>query len=174
MTEEVWKPIPGYDGAYEVSNLGRVKSLRRYIQRVSHLGNAHLKLIHERILSPGVQKCGYLTVMLSDDLGKKTSWLIHKLVLLAFVGPPPKGLWGLHKDGFPSNCVLENLHYGTPTRNIQDVVFHGRRLLTDTQISALKGRKFAWGEQAVTARELGVSPQYLNWVISKAAYSYVV
>jgi len=175
VTEEIWKPIPGYEGCYEVSNLGRVKSCARYVERTTHLGNTHTKFIRERILRHGIQKSGHHLVVLNNHA--KDTRLVHRLVLLAFVGPAPDGLWGLHEDGDPDNNTIENLFYGTPERNIRDVVFHGGRILTVREISEIRYRAslgFAWGEQAAFARSLGLTPQYLNAVIRNRFFTHVV
>ena len=105
LKKEEWRPIDGYEGLYEVSNLGRVKSL---------------KYGKERILRP--KKCkGYLKVGLCRN-GKHKILYIHRLVATAFI-PNPEGLEQVnHKDENKSNNCVENIewcsawynmHYGT-------------------------------------------------------------
>lgn len=105
---EQWRPVNGYEN-YEVSNLGRVKSLN-----YNHTGK-------EKILKPLKERNGYLRVNLCRD-GKMKRFLIHRLVAIAFISNP-EGLEQInHKDENKSNNVVENLewvsrwdnmHYGT-------------------------------------------------------------
>jgi hypothetical protein len=79
---EIWKDIKGYEGYYQVSNLGNVKSLSR-----NKINNGTLFITKERILKPGVNKCGYLQVVLQkDDIRKSVR--VHRLVANAFLDNP--------------------------------------------------------------------------------------
>lgn len=110
MGEEIWKVVPGHEG-YAVSNMGRVKSLRRVIERK----NNSPRVVSERILRPGPNKSGHLTVA----LGRGKTMLVHHLVLLTFVGPRPFGFDSLHLDHDPKNNRLNNLKYGTRSENLK-------------------------------------------------------
>lgn len=126
MILEEWKDIPGQEGKYQVSNLGRVKSVCRKVRGINpYTKKEFLRTVPERILRPGrFCKCGHVSV----TLGRKTNGRpVHQLVMLAFVGPPPEGMEVLHKDGNPQNNQLSNLHYGTRTDNILDVYRQGGR-----------------------------------------------
>lgn len=81
---EIWKDIPGYEGLYQVSNLGNVKSLPRLVKRKG------LVLLKEKILSPGISSGGYFTVSLCINNKAKTK-TIHKLVAITFLGHIPCG-----------------------------------------------------------------------------------
>lgn len=107
-----WLPIPGYEGRYEVSDQGEVRSLPRYRSRGGIL-RPHPSL-------PG----GYPSVNLRKDGAGKTM-RVHALVMLAFVGPRPEGQVTRHLNGNPLDNRLENLTYGTPTENNLDTVRHG-------------------------------------------------
>ena len=72
--QEVWLPVVGYEGLYEVSDQGRVRSLDRTVAH--NLGAQAFRRIKGRTLSPGRASNGYLTVMLSRD-GKKRSFTLH-------------------------------------------------------------------------------------------------
>lgn len=80
METEIWKPVVGYEGFYDVSNLGRVKSLTRVIVQ----GNGKRITVKERILKTAVQNRGYEFVSLSNSSGKKYK-LVHTLVGTAFI-----------------------------------------------------------------------------------------
>ncbi|MGX9346643.1 NUMOD4 motif-containing HNH endonuclease [Microbacterium sp. KNMS] len=116
MNQELWRAIPGYEGLYEVSSAGEVRSL----DRVRASDGA---LIRGRVLSQG-QYGGYRQVNLSRG-GVVTKHRIHSLVLSTFVGPRPHGAEGCHNDGDPSNNRLENLRWGSRSANAIDSVRHG-------------------------------------------------
>jgi len=110
MTEEQWRPVVGYEGDYEVSDLGRVWSRPRKGTR-----GGLRKLVT-------AQAGGYLVIA----LGHEDRRYVHSLVLEAFVGPRPDGAEIRHLDGDPANARLDNLIYGTSGENKQDILRHGR------------------------------------------------
>lgn len=123
-SKEVWKDIPGYEGKYQASDLGRIRSLDRRVRVVPH-GIETTRLIKGRILKPGKYcKSNHVSVVLGhDQIGQP----VHKLVMLAFVGPCPKGKEVLHGNGDPTDNRLTNLRYGTRSENILDVYRIGKR-----------------------------------------------
>lgn len=118
-TTERWAPIPGYEGYYDVSDMGRVKSLARVVVR----NNGWLLPVRERILAGGISD-GYHTVILARN-GAKRNTATHRAVMLAFVGPRPDGMCIRHLNGNSTDNRLSNLTYGTPAENSQDSIKHG-------------------------------------------------
>lgn len=115
-TPESWLPVPGYEGFYEVSDLGRVKSLPRQTAKGFYGGC---------ILKGGVAKSGHIFVSLCKR-GYSRRWAVHQLVALAFIGPRPQGYETRHLNDIPSdNCVV-NLAYGTSAENKQDALRNGK------------------------------------------------
>jgi HNH endonuclease/NUMOD4 motif len=114
MRDETWRPVPGFEGLYEVSNFGRVRSLGR----PSRNG---IRSFSPRMLRPGPSNYGHLSVV----LGRRNTRMVHQLVLQAFVGSRPLGMEVRHLDGDPTNNRLENLCWGTRTENIHDAMRHG-------------------------------------------------
>lgn len=116
MREESWLPIAGYEGTYEVSDLGRIRSLDR-LDRLGRLRPGVVRKLQ-------VDRDGYLQFHTG---GKPRRQLrVHRLVLMAFVGPPPVAdSEALHGDGDPSNNALSNLRWGTRSENAVDAVLHG-------------------------------------------------
>lgn len=108
---EVWKDIPGYEGRYQASNLGRIRSVNHEVTRV----------IKGRVLRPRIRKEGYPIVTLSGA-GPKD---IHALVALAFHGPRKEGQQVRHLDGNPENNRADNLAYGTQSENERDKYRYG-------------------------------------------------
>ena len=108
MVEE-WKAIKGFEGAYEVSNLGRVKSLAR-----KNLRGNNLK---EKILRAGRNQCGYYYVTLCGASGHKQVSL-QRLVAMAFIPNPNGWKYVNHKDENPANNQVDNLEWCTCQYNI--------------------------------------------------------
>lgn len=116
MKNEEWKPVVGYEGLYEVSNRGRVRSL----DRVVLMRNGYARPLTGRVLKPGTNTSGYLQVGLRKA---KTTYNapIHRLVCEAFHGPAPEGKpWALHRDGDKSRNTPDNLYWGSPKENVAD------------------------------------------------------
>ena len=118
MTEK-WLPVVSWEGVYEVSNMGRLRSLERFRRGVN---NSQCK-IKEKILSLHLTK-KHWTVMLSQGERKERLY-IHRLVLLAFVGIPQDGYEACHFDGNSANNCLTNLRWDTRSANHQDKNRHG-------------------------------------------------
>ena len=108
---EVWKDIDGFEGLYQVSSFGRVKSLKRYVKK----SNGKTMLVNERICKPFVNK-GYFYVTLSKN-GHQPNKKVHRLVASAFI-PNPKSLPHInHKDEVLSNNKASNLEWCTEDYN---------------------------------------------------------
>lgn len=118
---EAWRAVPGYEGLYEVSCLGRVRSLDR-ITKLHHGGEYRRK---GRIRKLVPNNYGYLNVMLSKE-GRQRCHKVHRLVLEAFVGPPKEGQEACHNNGEPLDNRLSNLRWGTKEENMADIKKHGR------------------------------------------------
>jgi hypothetical protein len=117
---ETWVPVPQWEGYYEVSNRGRVRSLDRTVTCQS----GQLRPLRGCVLSPGVHPAGHLLVNLCRDGQGHMSYVAH-LVAAAFIGPRPPGFEVCHGDGVPSNNLPENLRYDTVSANHLDRVRHG-------------------------------------------------
>lgn len=113
---EEWRDVPGYEGLYRVSNAGRVISFGRRGRRDPAAGGRIL-VAH----SNG----GYPAVTLCRE-GRSRGQMVHRLVLLAFVGPPEPGQEACHYDGNRGNSRLENLRWDSHYENCRDAVRHRR------------------------------------------------
>lgn len=106
MKKEYWRPVVGYEGLYEVSNLGRIKSFDTYRKGP----NGSIRICKGRILKPWTTKNGYLLVNLYKN-GKKKKFYVHRLVAEAFL-PNPDNLPEVnHKDENKLNNNVENLEF---------------------------------------------------------------
>lgn len=120
MTREKWAPVPGWDGLYEVSTRGRVRSLERF----SVDSRGRLYRVPGRVRKLSRHPSGYVLVNLCAG-GSRRKYQVHRLVLAAFIGPCPEGMETRHLDGDRANNHLENLAWGTPEENTADRVRHG-------------------------------------------------
>lgn len=111
MTE--WRAVPGYEGLYEVSDDGQVRSLPRF----------HVR--RERILALTSKSAGYPHVRLCRTKASQISFKVHVLVARAFIGLPSPGQEIRHLNGDRMDNRLDNLCYGTRAENVQDAVRHG-------------------------------------------------
>ena len=105
---EEWKPIEGYEGLYEISNFGRVKS----IDRIGHGG----RKLKGRILKQAKNNCGYLVIDL-DKHGKRKQFRVHRLVASAFIPNPNNYPIINHKDENKLNNHVNNLEWCTVKYN---------------------------------------------------------
>lgn len=108
-TNRDWHSVPGYEGLYEVSNDGVVRTIVG--QELKQRSDAH----------------GYRRVNLWRD-GKSSTIRVHRIVLLAFVGPPTEGMEGCHNDGDRSNNHVSNLRWDTHRSNVADAVIGGTHI----------------------------------------------
>lgn len=116
---EEWKDVPGYLGYYQISNLGRVKSLNRTIvySPSKFYPNGRVRVLKEKILTPSVDKKGYEFVQLFIN-GNYRSKKIHRLVAEVFI-PNPNNLEQVnHKDENKKNNKVSNLEWCTLIYNI--------------------------------------------------------
>ncbi len=118
---ERWLPVVGYEGYYEVSDLGRVRSLpRSMVDR-----NGRVRRLRGKLLSPRLGGLdGRRIVGLSAGNGPRSRH-VYPLVLEAFVGPRPPGMEACHNDGDSTNDRLSNLRWDTSSSNSLDAVEHG-------------------------------------------------
>jgi hypothetical protein len=117
---EVWKDVAGYEGLYQVSNEGQVKSLARTIVR----SDGQNKTIEEKVLKSGMSSKGYLQINLCRN-GKQKTVKIHRLVAETFIPNPKNKPEVNHKDGKKGNNLFSNLEWATPSENIRHAYHTG-------------------------------------------------
>ena len=119
--KEEWRPIPGYEGHYEVSNKGRVRSLTRLIEDKRGVREKH----HGKSLVTSLNRRGYLSVRLCRN-GTKRSLTVHRLVAKAFLGTPEdETLVCCHNNGIKTDNRVTNLRWDTIASNYHDMEKHG-------------------------------------------------
>lgn len=113
----MWKDIIGHEGHYQVSNLGRVKSLQRTLMQ----SNNHPITINEKILKPSLNGMDYWTVC----LGYRNRQRVHRLIAKAFIPNPENKPFINHKNGVRKDNRIENLEWCTHSENM----IHAYRVL---------------------------------------------
>lgn len=160
-----WVDVPGWEGKYEVSDAGRIRSKDRLVRAK---GGA-LALRKGRELRLIEKTNGYLCVTLADG-ARRPQLSVHKIVAKAFIGECPLGLHVLHGDGNKRNNAAANLRYGTPSENVADTERHGRRrkgethpmaMLTADSVRAIRKSDRSCRELAAV---FGVTPAHISQV----------
>lgn len=165
--EEVWKDIPDFEGMYQVSNKGRVKSLPRQVKRGNIEG-----VLKEKLLSPCLagDRTKYQSVTLYKD-GKRYRKKVHHAVLETFEGPKPfpKAI-GRHLDDDSLNNDRQNLAWGTSSDNALDKFRNGYQhhaiSLTLAQVDAIYRDPRS---QRAIADDYGIS-QKVVWAVKNEIY----
>lgn len=172
---EIWKDIPGYEGLYQVSNQGRVKSFPRNGTRNE-----------ERILKTTPGAYGYHRVGLYKNNNPKTV-KVHAIVALAFIGKRPDGMTINHKNGIKSDNRPDNLEYCTIKENLQHAhrtglidplkisgEKHGNSRLTAEQVLEIRAlHKGGNITQAELADRYGVGRQHMSDIINRKRWSHI-
>jgi hypothetical protein len=167
---ETWRPVVGYEGLYEVSDHGRVRSVDRTF--VNKMGVTHHR--KGKVLKLNTHRQGYRKAVLHRD-NVPAHVLAHIIVAAAFLGPRPEGYCVCHNDGDPSNNHVGNLRYDTREGNMADKVKHGTHQrgergglakLTWPIVREIRARYAAGG---VTQRQLAA-----EYGICKASVSHIV
>lgn len=160
--QEIWKDIEGYEGIYQVSNLGRVRSLDRIRNGRNQYG-AEFKVIHKgKELTPFSTLTGYLEVSLYIKQ-KRHNFLIHRLVAQAFI-PNIKELSEVnHIDGNKSNNRSDNLEWCTNIENQQHAIRTGlRKVKKVCQYSLNKELIKVWNNQYEASRKMSIAQESIN------------
>lgn len=123
--KEQWRPIPGFEGHYQVSSFGNIKSMDRIISQKSSSGKSMDRIWRGQKIKQ-FRRCngGYVGCNLSFN-GKKTLYTIHTLVLKAFAGDRPCNMEGAHLNGIKTDNRISNLKWVTRKENQFHRIAHG-------------------------------------------------
>ncbi len=173
---EHWLPVVGYEGCYEVSDLGRVKSIQRWVSN-----GKGFRLIKEKEIAQSLAKNGYLQISLWKNNEGKTHDT-HIVVARAFLGAPPIGHEVAHLDGIRTNAQLSNLAYKTHIANIEQMKEHGTyrcgaihpsAKLTDQDVQDIHTLWNLGVNQYALAGEFKVSQSHISGIVTGKERVYV-
>jgi hypothetical protein len=170
---ERWKIVPGFDGWYEASDAGGVRSWR---VRAVHGRRA----CSPRQLKTNINRQGYRHVKLTDVAGRKRVLAVHRLVLYAFLGKPPCGSVCDHINAIRSDNRLENLRWVTVGENVRHAVANGRMTgipgaraqakLNPGSVERMRMLRVAGATLAELGRLFGVAMSTAGRVCSRGAW----
>lgn len=181
--DEQWRAVPEWEGLYEVSDRGRVRSLSRSVERDFVWGRGSVRgrgfqNFTGRVISVYQDK-GRPIVRISGR-GRRATLAVHRMVAAAFLGPKPRGHEVAHNNGDAHDNRVENLRYATPIENAADKVRHGtlplgmsahNSVLTDAQV--LAARAVPKGQVRAFAESIGVKPRLLYQVRSRETWRHI-
>lgn len=170
---EVWKPVVGYEGLYEVSDQGRVRSLhqRRWC-------GTHWYEVPPRTMKATIARNGYPVVKLTRE-GVGRTIAVHSIVLTAFAGPKRAGQECRHLNGDSQDARLCNLCWGTPLENTEDRIRHGTMprginhhgaKLTASQVLAIRA---AAGTHREIAARYGIATSCVSNIKSRKSWAWL-
>jgi len=178
MASEEWRPVPGWEREYEVSNLGRVRSLPH--ESRNRYGPI---VVTGRMLKPYAKYGRYLGVTLIRR-GRRESPTVHSIVAAAFIGPRPPKYDVCHLDDNGYNNNLENLRYDTRIGNMDDARRNGRLLrargerngiakITSDMVKEIRRRVAAGATHGPLAKEIGISRSIVRNVAARRTWAHV-
>ncbi len=173
MSEEIWKDVVGFEGFYEVSNLGRVKRIAR--------GRGARPW---QCLTPRYNQYGYQTVHLCRSSSDREQKTIHEVVAAAFIGPRPSGHDINHLDGNKWNNRAGNLEYATRKENMahaREVLGivntgenNGSAKLTREQVLAIRSLYASGVKQRVLADQFGVHRGHISMIVTRRSWKWLM
>lgn len=181
---EIWKDIVGYEGFYQVSNLGRIKTL----DRINKLPNkVEYISIRESLMKIKTTKNGYSTIKLyNNSTGKSKEYFVHKLVLIMFSPNPENKLEGNHKNGIKSDNTLENLEWCTRAENNRHAIETGLLVarkgsevynakLNEEKIALIRRfyRRFPKTKQRDFSKRIEICHKQLNSILKNRTWKHV-
>lgn len=120
--KEIWKDVVGYEGLYEVSDFGNVRSVQRFVECYHNRSKCmKLQKVGGKVLKGTIDKCGYRTVALSKD-GGVDRFFVHRLVAEAFISNPSNLPFVDHVNTIKTDNRVANLRWVTKETNNKNVI----------------------------------------------------
>jgi hypothetical protein len=175
---EIWKSIPGYEGYYEVSNCGRVRSLDRIIIRSDGIKVPQIG----KLMRTQPTQHGRRSVMMCGPGLKTRRREVHRMVLEAFVGPCPENMEACHRDDDCTNNHLENLRWDTKRSNMQERdrngktvkgQTHGNAKLTDEGVREMRRLRETGAKLSYLSERYGIAFGQIGAIVRREAWKHV-
>jgi len=167
--QEIWKDIPNYQGIYQISNFGNIKSLS--------FGAKNKKITNKpKILKSSPSNCGYYKIQLYKN-GKSKMFYIHRLVAEIFIPNPQNKPQVNHKDGNKSNNHISNLEWCSAKENTNHALLNGLRKQCKPILQLTKNGNIVkkWDSISICACSLNYKISNISACLckrSKTAYGY--
>jgi len=181
---ERWLPVVGYEGLYEVSDWGRIRSVARYNTSTKKYGGGRNPW-YGKILNPNTIKGEYCQQKLTKE-GRSKSHLVHRLVAEAFLGPIPPGNEVHHIDSNPANNTLPNLCFVTPSENMNAAVTrsgkanwrgigeqHPMAKLSKEQVIEIRRLHLEGMTQVAIAKQFGVTDHAIRRIVKRKTWKHI-
>lgn len=168
-----WKPVPGFEGTYEVSDSGRIRRLA--------VPDAAGRPRRARELRPAVDAWGYERVNLCSGPQRKGAF-VHAVVALAFIGPRPDGLVINHKDGQKRNNTPANLEYVSQKANDHHALAmglkgigerHGMAKLSAADIREIRSLRRQGQHAALIGQRFGIHVEHVRKIVRRKTWRSV-
>ena len=169
---EVWRDIPGYEGRYEASSFGNIRSVDNVVECVTRrTGTVFHKRITGRVKRPTTAKNGYLVVR----LGHGETRYVHELVALTYIGERPPKTYICHGDGNRANNALDNLRYDSQSENERDKIRCGGKMkkLTRDDVLAIRAAISAGESRKTLAERYNVSTNTVGNIINGRCFAWL-
>ena len=166
--DDVWRAVVGFEGRYDISSLGRVRS---------HRGRGGRTLDPPKILRVQTNWAGYRRVLLTAPDGARKQYSIHRLVLSAFLGPAEEGETASHLNADRADNRLSNLAWESQARNAARIVTgrgrqsgetHHNATLSDAQVVEIREAYAEGGRQIALGKQYGVSQSTIGRIVTGA------
>lgn len=156
---ETWRPVVGFEGRYEVSDAGRVRSLDARVRYVDRAGREGFRLHQGKVLSARISAGSrYVRVALAPS---KTFRMVHTLVAEAFCGPRPDGYVAMHLDGNRRNNCADNIAWGSQSENLSQIFWDGRRKVTPAAVANIRAVRGHLSADSVCS-QFGISASHVR------------
>lgn len=183
ILDEEWRDVVGFEGFYQVSSLGRVRSLDRYVDGKMVNGRILRSLKRGRILTQKIDRYGYPCVVLCKS-GDRFDITAHRLVAIAFVHGNFEGAQVNHIDGVKTNNIPSNLEFCTSRENTVHAfaiglqkgrkgIAHHAAVLTEDDVRQIKVMLSEGISQSVIAARFGVNSRHISRINCGHRWSHI-
>lgn len=176
---EIWKEIPGFNGWYEASNLGRIRSYRSKCKSDKRINKP-------KIIKGNKHPLGYIRVKLKNN-SSRTGYLIHRLVAETFIPNPQKKPQINHKNGIKDDNRVSNLEWVTPQENVDHAIDNGfidhskqygekgnNAQLTKKQVLQIRSvYDQGWATQTELSKAYNISQKHVSRIVNKQRWKHI-
>ena len=169
---ERWRDVVGWDGFYQVSDMGNVRTKQRTFMRPHSKTTRLVEYTYKAApIKPWINTTTRYPMVTLNARGKKKKESVHRMVLFAFVGPPGPRQIACHWNGTPGDNRLQNLRWDSYEANVSDAVRHGRASLgeknpmsklTVSNVRSIRRKLANGGRPSIIGKEFGTTPEAIS------------